>query len=290
MMFCIKSITEQNSINAQIFLMERTNPHSLLIITHTLIKDYGSKRRQKAMQRTFQMDGEWNIVYYPDKPSGFSVLIIGDHQHFVDENSSFWLEHPGRLTILNAMRHAGYTIFSSNFYGENWGNAKAISLAKRLYFIVMKSEVLNEKIHIFAEGKGALLALQIIKGFREKVRSVVLVNPCLSLKMRIQQEKEHKFYYKKILSEICEAHETTPEELERSLISSEDFDWSYEVPLKIFHVIGSVEDDQSCLYKLMEKKAQERNAIIDVEYLLGEKRYKIPFQTIKFFQQFENDL
>src|SRR5438046_1276657 len=36
--------------------------------------------------RNFQMDTQWNIIHYTEKPTGFGILIIGDERHFVDEH------------------------------------------------------------------------------------------------------------------------------------------------------------------------------------------------------------
>ena len=46
--------------------------------------------------RNFQLDAEWNIVHYPEQPLGFGILIIGDERHFVDQNTSFWLQNEGK--------------------------------------------------------------------------------------------------------------------------------------------------------------------------------------------------
>ncbi|MBR8646233.1 hypothetical protein KEH51_27750 [[Brevibacterium] frigoritolerans] len=40
-------------------------------------------------QRTFQIDDQWNIIYYPERPSGFSVMVIGDRSHFVEKTAAF---------------------------------------------------------------------------------------------------------------------------------------------------------------------------------------------------------
>ena len=46
--------------------------------------------------RNFRLDTEWNIIHYPEKPQGFGILVIGDERHFVDQNSSFWLQNEGK--------------------------------------------------------------------------------------------------------------------------------------------------------------------------------------------------
>ncbi|HJV15917.1 MAG TPA: hydrolase, partial [Bacillales bacterium] len=113
--------------------------------------------------RNFQLGNEWNIIYYPEKPTGFGILIIGDERHFVDESKSFWQQNEGKLSIIKVLKESGYTIFSSNLYGKNWGSEKAIELAERLYQHVIRNEIINGKIHIIAEGMGALVAIKLME-------------------------------------------------------------------------------------------------------------------------------
>ena len=124
--------------------------------------------------RNFQLDNEWSIIHYPEKPTGFGILILGDERHFVDAKNSFWLQNEGKLSIINKFKESGYTIFSSNLYGRNWGSDKALDLAARLYQYVIRTEILNSKIHIFAEGMGALTAIQLMNKMSGQIRSVVL--------------------------------------------------------------------------------------------------------------------
>ena len=63
--------------------------------------------------RNFRLDTEWNIIHYPEKPQGFGILVIGDERHFVDQNSSFWLQNEGKkdkLTIIFAKQAIRYFI------------------------------------------------------------------------------------------------------------------------------------------------------------------------------------
>lgn len=41
-------------------------------------------------------DQQWCMLHYPKRPNGFAVLILGDQQHYVHENSSVWIENTGR--------------------------------------------------------------------------------------------------------------------------------------------------------------------------------------------------
>jgi hypothetical protein len=238
-------------------------------------------------QRTFQIDGQWSIIYYPEQPSGFSVLIIGDRGHFVEQDSSFWLQHPGRLRILEYLKGYGYTLFSSNFYGANWGNVKSVELAMKLYLNFMKSEISNDKIHILAEGTGALVAFQLVQELGSLIRSVVLINPCLSLKLRLEKEKENKFFYKKMLHEVAAAYEMDATESETFIMKTEKIPQLRETPLKIIHLLG-IQKDQSPLYRQLQKQNEQTD--IQLTYLLPEKLYKLPFVIHSFYKANERSL
>lgn len=232
------------------------------------------------MLRSFQYDVQWNIIYYPTKPSGFSVFIIGDHHHYVQKQDSYWLNHPSRFQLLKQLRKSGYTCFSSNLYGEHWGNDKAVQFAKDLYHIVMKAETLNEKIHLFAEGKGALVALKLLPLLQGCIRSVVLLNPCLSLKEKWALEKNHKIYFKPFLKEITKAFGDQAEQLE-------DIHISINVPIKVIHVMGNDPKKQFLLYQDLRKR---NSAETEIVYLLPEKRYKVTSEAVLFLKQYETVL
>ena len=238
-------------------------------------------------QRTFQIDGQWSIIYYPEQPSGFSVLIIGDRGHFVEQDSSFWLQHPGRLRILEYLKGHGYTLFSSNFYGANWGNKKSVDLSMKLYLNFMKSEISNDKIHILAEGTGALVAFQLVKELGSLIRSMVLINPCLSLKLQLEKEKENKFFYKKLLHEIAAAYEMDATVSEKYILDTEAIPLIKETPLTIIHLLG-LQKDQSPLYRRLQKHNKQTD--IQLTYLLPEKLYKMPFVIHSFFKANEQRL
>ena len=238
-------------------------------------------------QRTFQIEDQWNIVYYPEQPSGFSVLVIGDRSSFVDKDSSFWLQHPGRVRILEYLKQSGYTLFSSNFYGANWGSPKALALSMNLYILFMKNEIVNRKIHVLAEGTGALLALKLMKELGSQIRSVVLIDPVLSLKVQLEKEKDNKFFYKKWLSEVAAAHELDLTEMEKEILDSDEQLFAENIPVKVRLVFGSLRKEQASFERRIQRT---RKANLHLSYLLAEKRYKIPYQIQKFFNENEESL
>lgn len=237
--------------------------------------------------RNFQMDTQWNIIHYPEKPTGFGILIIGDERHFVDESKCFWTQNEGKLAIINQLRESGYTIFSSNLYGRNWGSDQAVDLAQRLYQQVIRSEILNNKVHLVAEGMGALVAVKLMEKMKGQLRSVVLLNPILSLKKHIELEKEHKFFYKKLMRELTAAHKMDQVTLEQELGNMEDeLKVEMGVPIKIIHVMSSGKsyNQSNQLQKLLA------NTDISPTYIVPEKKQQLGNMMKKFFSSYEKVL
>ena len=237
--------------------------------------------------RNFLMDTQWNIIHYPEKPTGFGILIIGDERHFVDENKCFWTQNEGKLAIINELKEKGYTIFSSNLYGRNWGSDVAVELAEKLYHHVIRSEILNNKIHILAEGMGALVAIRLMEKMKGRIRSIILLNPIISLKDHLEQEKEHKFFYKKLMRELVAAYQMDQKVIENNVFSSQDkVNLQFECPVKIIHVLaGGKSYNQSKLYHQIISESD-----ISPTFILPEKKPQLGNMMIKFFNSHETDL
>lgn len=237
--------------------------------------------------RNFQMDTQWNIIHYPEKPTGFGILIIGDERHFVDESKCFWSQNEGKLAIINQLKESGYTIFSSNLYGRNWGSDQAVELAQRLYQQVLRSEILNNKIHLLAEGMGALVAVKLLEKMKGQLRSVVLLNPILSLKNHIEQEKDHKFFYKKLMRELTSAYKKDQIDLEKEISTNQsNVNLDFGVPIKIIHVLsgGRSYNQSRQLRQLLA------NTDISPTFIVIEKKQQLGSMMIKFFNNNETEL
>jgi hypothetical protein len=237
--------------------------------------------------RTFQMDTQWNIVYYPEKPTGFGVLIIGDERHFVDESKCFWTQNEGKAAMINQLKEKGYTIFSSNLYGRNWGSDQAVELAVRLYQYIIRSEILNHKIHILAEGMGALTAIKLMEKMKENIRSVILLNPILSLKHHMELEREHKFFYKKLIRELTSAYKMDQKLLETTISDMDDnINLDFGIPIKIIHVLtGGKSYNQSKQYQKIIDSSK-----FNPTFILPEKKPQIGKICINFYTQHESIL
>ncbi|UII56999.1 hydrolase [Cytobacillus spongiae] len=243
--------------------------------------------------RNFQLDTEWNMIHYPKQPTGFGVLIIGDERHYVDEKSSFWTQNEGKRAMIEKLKNEGYTVFYSNLYGKNWGSERAVELAKRLYEYMIRMEILNEKIHLLAEGMGALVALKLMDEMKSKIRSVLLVNPVLSLSKHLEQEKEHKFFYKKVLKELAYSYGTEITKIEDTVIkdNQEPNSISNGLPVQIIHVLsGNRAYKQSNILKQLSVKWEDAASPVTVTYMLPEKKQQIGYQMTKFFKKNETNL
>jgi hypothetical protein len=242
--------------------------------------------------RNFKLDTEWNMIHYSEKPNGFGILIIGDERHFVDEQKSFWTQNEGKQLLLNQLREKGYTIFYSNLYGKHWGMEKACWMAERLYHHIMRTEILNSKIHIIAEGMGALIGLKLLKSLGNEIRSIVFLNPVFSLKYQLDQEREHKFFYKKLLKEISETYCWDLREVEDEImmIDSEKREIPIQ-PTKIIHVLaGRRAYNQSEFSKKMVDNWSKENDYIESSFILPEKKHQLGRMINNFFHQFEKEL
>ncbi|KKK36951.1 hydrolase [Mesobacillus campisalis] len=241
--------------------------------------------------RNFKLDTQWNMIHYPYKPNGFGILILGDERHFVEEKNSFWMQNEGKRMLLENWRQCGYTIFYSNLYGLNWGSDKAVDLAKGLLAHVKRNEILNGKIHVVAEGMGALTALKLISSGMD-IRSLLLINPILSLGQHLQQEKEHKFFYKKLIKELSLSYQVDRGQVEAMFEDQGSMpEFSKDIPVRIIHILaGSRGYRQSKLLNEYSIIWEKEKLPISVCYMVPEKKPHIGPLAIQFFRKHEQIL
>ena len=239
--------------------------------------------------RNFQLDTEWNVIHYPKRPQGFGVHIIGDERHFVDSKTSYWLQNEGKSVLLNSFLDAGYTVFYSNLYGKNWGSHEAVHLSKRLYQHVIRTEILNHKIHILAEGMGALVALKLIDEMDDCIRSVVLLNPILSLDHQLELEKDRKFFYKKMIKELSKSYHKSEEQIINMVKENhETCSFTTNIPVKIIHVLSdSRAYKQSQLLNQLSLQWEDEKAPISLCYMVPEKRLQMATPIKDFLKKNE---
>ncbi|MBT2694295.1 hydrolase [Bacillus sp. ISL-55] len=242
--------------------------------------------------RNIKLDTEWNVIHYPEKPNGFGILTIGDERHFVNSESSFWTQNEGKRSLLNILKKEGYTVFYSNLYGRHWGSEKAVELTMRLCSHIVRNEILNTSFHVVAEGMGALVALKLLADSDFKIRSLILINPILSLSKHLEQEKENKFFYKKLVAELEAAYEIDISKLLESLDGiSYSPAFNKETPVKIIHVLtGNRAYKQSSVLKELSAEWEKEGLPVTVSYVLPEKVLQAGSQIVQFFTKYEQVL
>ncbi|MBS2968368.1 hypothetical protein J9317_06300 [Metabacillus sp. KIGAM252] len=239
--------------------------------------------------RFFQYESEWTVIHTPYQPNGFGILILGDKNHFVDGQTSFWMQHLGRKQLLAALRKAGFTLIQSNLHGSHWGSPKAGDLAEKLLHLFPKKEIINDKVHLLAEGTGALAALELMERSPERLRSIGLFNPCLDLQSYINDEKMNKLFYKRLTREIAAAYEIDVKELEhysfRSINQLES-----TVPVKIWDRMSGTPFPYQKHSKAFEEQRKEEGYPIELILHLGEQPYRIHQSVIKYFSLHQKNL
>ncbi|MCA0172321.1 hypothetical protein [Bacillus sp. RAR_GA_16] len=234
-------------------------------------------------KRAYQLDGEWTIVLVPERPNGFGVFIIGGLTHFVDAETSFWLQNHTRHGMITDFLNAGYTVYTSNLYGRHWGSPKAVKLTERIYKLVHKQEILNSKIHVVAEGMGVLAASAFLKNREPIIRSAALLNPCFDVKSLVHQEQMNRLFYKRLVKEMAKAYEIENEQV-ISEIEKKDIITS-TVPVKVWH--HSLKSPYS-LDQIRAYERVQRETGFPIELaLLSDSYQSLGKKMIRFFQEYE---
>ncbi|MDR4887036.1 alpha/beta hydrolase [Fredinandcohnia sp. QZ13] len=236
----------------------------------------------------FKLDTEWSALHLPKRPNGFAVLIIGDKTNFVEENSSYWIQNYARSQILEYLKDEGYTVFYSNLYGANWGNPASVKLATQLYHIIMKREILNTRIHILAEGMGALTAMQLSQKLNEEIRSMAFLNPCIDLVAHIDNERKNKFFYKKLIKEIAQAYQLDEKEVESNIekLAPNNKLLHTNIPIKIWRSTN----ERTYTPEIHSKKYQGVNEMVTLSYHISENTYAFSRSIGSFFKENEKEL
>jgi len=239
-------------------------------------------------QRFFNLDNQWCVVHIPNKPNGFGVLVLGDRDHFVEGSTSLWIQHRGRWNLLQLLLDHGYTIFYAHLYGRNWGSSKAYRLAKQLYHLVMKQETLNKRVHILAEGMGALLALQLMEKEPHLFRSTAFLNPCIDFQAHIEHEKNYKFFYKQLMKEIKSAYEINEKQVDQVIANSLKVqDLTATVPASIWATTNDAHHFPLFHSKLYEEQRKKINSPIRLSLHIAEKKYLFHHSLLHFYRKNE---
>lgn len=247
--------------------------------------------KMEGIERYFTIDDQWCVLHLPEKPNGFGVLVIGDVNHYVDEDTALWTQHTERQRMLATLLDEGYTVFYSHLYGRNWGSPDAVELAKQLVSVVMRKETLNEKVHLLAEGMGGLTAVRMIEDVPEYVRSAAMINPCLDLHAHLKKEQETRLFYKRLSHEIADAYHVSNDKVEETVSRAPGLEKNRStVPSKIWHATNRTSygaDEHSRPYEQIKQKAK---APITLTFHLPEKQFSFGKAVSSFFRQYEHRL
>ncbi|MFA9555836.1 hypothetical protein ACERII_00815 [Evansella sp. AB-rgal1] len=231
-------------------------------------------------------------IHLPVKPNGYAILILGDRNHFVNKEESLWTQHPARKMLMTFFLEKGYTIFYAEQDGAHWGNDQLFSVLERLVHHVRKTEIINEHIHIFAEGMGALLALRFLKNAHMNIRSAVLFNPCLYLSEQYELEKKNKFYYRKFIKEIRNAYGIAEKEVE-SLCKNQTNSIQNMVirnPVKVFQAIYQAPYPSVNHIQLFSKKKEEiEKEVLTTFFVPGKTIDQFKKPICKFYGSYEGN-
>ncbi|WP_157811940.1 alpha/beta hydrolase [Alteribacter populi] len=236
-------------------------------------------------ERYFQMEGEDAVIHLPERPNGFLLLVLGDANHYVEGKTSLWHQHPDRWLFIDVLKKQGYTIVYSNQYGRHWGNDESYRLAIRLIKQTLKTEILNPKIHVFAEGMGALIALRLLVNQQDLLRSVVLFNPCLNLDAYRNHERTKLFFYKKFMKEMSEAYGEEENVLEKAIQMPSEC-WKKTCPdtmIRIFHCIFQTPFSLDEHSRLFVNSRKERQAPVELTVFLPGKQLSDFLVSVKNF-------
>lgn len=242
---------------------------------------------QNAITRSFQLDRENCLLHIPEQPNGYLILYLGDAGHYVEEGRSFWEEHRGRSTLLQALVDQGYTLYTSELYGNHWGSDAAIDLLNRVYHHVVRQEIVNPYIHVVAEGMGALAALRWHEQQEIPVRSFVLVTPCLNIKAMYDEERKNQLYFKRLTKEMAKAYSCT--ELEVDQFMTERIP-EVQAPVLLFHDMANPHYTVHEHSRRLEEKQEEVSAPFELKLAIQPFFPRINHTLIKFMKQYEKSI
>ena len=167
---------------------------------------------------------------------------------------------------------------------RHWGSPKAVRLARQLIYSVLKSEIVNQRIYIVAEGMGALVALQLLGAMPSQIRAVAMINPCLDVRAQLDYEQEHPFVYRRMVREIATAYGLKEEEVPEAVPSL--FLSPHDVPVTIWQLAGVSSYPSALHSRKYEQWMKTTNNRVRVVYELPEKRRQLARQIGQFFCQY----
>ncbi len=241
--------------------------------------------------RFIKTNDQHAIIHLPEQPNGFAILIIGDTNHYVTNQTSSWLQHPERRKFIEELCRYGYTVYYSNLYGRHWGNDGSVELLHRMYHTILKQEIINSRIHVFAEGMGALSAVKWMYHHETLTRSVAFMNPCFSLKVHAEAVMEQKLFYKQFHREIRKAYDMSEDKATLFLVKDKGmYDYPSKAPVKIWHNMQGTPYSFIKHSRAYEKFREDLGAPIALTLQLPGGKYDLANKVKNFYQKNELEL
>ncbi|MYL32245.1 hypothetical protein GLW08_05675 [Pontibacillus yanchengensis] len=242
-----------------------------------------------VITRTFQLDKQTCLLHLPEKPNGFLILYLGDAGHYVEEHQSFWSEHPERASLLNQLLENGYTLFTSQLYGNGWGSPKTTHLLHQVLQFVRRQEIVNPHIHVIAEGMGALTALRWQENHDISIRSFVFFTPCLSMKALFDQERSNQVFFKRLKKELASAYDLEEKNVEKDVIQPSSLPQT-ETPALIFHDVSCQHYSVHEHSRRFEEEQHYLNRRVELKLAIHPILPRVTTSILRFMKEYETTL
>jgi alpha-beta hydrolase superfamily lysophospholipase len=156
----------------------------------------------------------------------------------------------------------------------------------------MKQEILNKRIHILAEGMGALLALQLMENDGNTfIRSAGLLNPCIDLHTHAEHEKNNKFFYKQFTKDLTQAYKVERKQVSKLIKEYPSVtELKSTLPVKIWTAPNASTHYPIAHSKKYELHREELHSPIMLSLYLPEKNYLFERSLLQFYKQHEKVL
>ncbi|MEQ6375480.1 hypothetical protein RZN22_02910 [Bacillaceae bacterium S4-13-58] len=250
--------------------------------------------REGTITRMFHLKQEPCFVHVPNKPNGFAILYLGDQGQRVDEDHTFWWENPNRKEILRGLLDQGYVLFTSRLFMDHWGNDRSIELLDHLYHKVVRTEIINSRIHVLAEGMGALAALKWGSKSNQYIRSFVFLSPCIDLNEYYKKESENRVGKQRIRKQIAKAYNMEKEDLDEiekqeETIFEDYNEWISTIPSILFQDPKDGSYPVESHGRKWESKLQEEDTAVIIKFIFKEDYHTLPQKMKEFLREWEKD-
>lgn len=175
--------------------------------------------------RYIDLNGCKNSYCIPEKPNGYALFMLLDYQTFHSDHAEYFIE-----TFVKK----GYIVFSSGLLIAEWGSKTAVKHAEHLIQLLLRQEIINEKIFLCAEGTGALIAQQLCCSEDIHIRAAAFINPLLSLQDCLIHYQEDEVTLKRFKKEMSRQHGLSHCDRESVANVDEKLFTAYHLPVQSF--------------------------------------------------------